>query len=593
MSIDNQSHPDNKPDYANEDHLPYIDRPYFEFPQSQAPVPAQPGQIAPSEQGSWGGQPLPPAGMPGAFPPVHPPHFPVPPGAAPSRPFPLWKLGSILLAVLLVVGTGTYFLLTLLYPRSSPPVTSQQTPPAETPAIPSTVDTSVFEAVDCPFQPGRGIKEGQDLRCGYITVPENHSEPNGTKIRLAIAIFESPDAESSSLPWLYLSGGPGGDSLESMGSSITASGLRNMTLDHDLILLDQRGIGHSEPALECGETERNNDYVEAMEDCRQRLVSSGVDPTMYTTIESAHDIHAIIQALGHEQINLYGVSYGTRLALTVMRLFPNDLRSVILDSTVPTQMNLFGSYADVTQNAYDTFFNGCSNASDCNSEHPQLEETFYQSVTTLNVNPGTFNDPEYGKVELDGDSFASWLFSALYVTFLIPSLPDIIAEVSKGDYTQLSQWYGPLMLSGGISVGMYYSVECGEDLSQMTLAELEATAQVLRPELQASMLESLRSSYAVCDIWQQPAVPAEQKLPVTSSIPTLVLSGEFDPITPPSNGEVAMETLSNAYFYTFPGMGHGIFLNDRCSDGIIQDFLEVPTSEPAGTCVTNMEIKFT
>src|SRR5262249_10174016 len=143
--------------------------------------------------------------------------------------------------------------------------------------------------------------------------------------------------------------------LSDFGPYITSSNIRQITLNHDFILLDQRGTGYSRPALNCPEvdklnvdeankilsyTQENKLYVQAAQQCRDRLVKEGNDLTAYTTIDNATDVHDLIGALGYKQVNLYGVSYGTRLALTVMRLFPRDLRSVILDSTVPTQSNL-------------------------------------------------------------------------------------------------------------------------------------------------------------------------------------------------------------------------------------------------------------
>ncbi len=501
-----------------------------------------------------------------------------------SRKKPLYIAGGVLSAIVVIFAASSALLL--------------HTGSSQTPGRPV---TDSFRYAACPFEPGAGIIEGKEVRCGYLTVLEDRSHPGGSTIQLAVAIFKALHSNSSSDPVIFLQGGPGGGILDDLGSKITSQNLDTMTMGHDLILLDQRGTGYSRPLLDCPEfttsqliaeyenasPDQADPYVKAAEACRARLTNSGVNLQAYTTIANATDVHDLIHALGYKQVNLYGVSYGTRLALTVMRLFPADIRSVVLDSAVPTQINLFNTASSVTQHAFDVLFHGCAASLLCNFTYPRLDSLFYQLVTDLNNNPVTFRDPLHGSVQLDGNTLASLIYQAMYVTELIPMLPAAIVQISKGDYTFLTR-FADYLTDQGISDGMYYSVECGEDMAFTTLQNLDTSVDVLRPEIRYAILASLQSAFAVCQVWGQQAVPAVQKQPVTSSIPTLILSGEYDPITPSSNGQLLEKTLSKSLFFLFPATGHGVFDTNDCPDSIISAFLQNPTEKPTAACILSM-----
>ncbi len=550
--------------------------------------------------------PLPPSTpQPGPFP-ASPGQFFTPQPGMP-HPAPAFSVAPrrksrsglyIILAVslaLVLIAAGLYAISSFVQSSSRTTSTTVTTPaPLQT--------SKAFRFAPCPFTVGSGLTEGQQVRCGFLSVPENRDKP-ARKIELAVAIYQPAHAVPDGGPILYLAGGPGGAALDDLGNYITSMNLDSITLGHQFILLDQRGTGHSTPSLDCKELTdlqnqtkdqnidrdtSNNMYIKAGQTCHDRLVQSGIDVPAYTTIANATDVHDLIRALSLKNVNLYGVSYGTRLALTFMRLFPNDLRSVILDSTLPAQENLYTGFPAVTQHAYDVLFQGCSTSQSCNSKYSNLQDTFYTLVDRLNAQPVTFTDVKYGKILLNGDAFANWLYSALYVTQLIPILPQTITQVDKGDYTVLQRFYGELVLRNDISYGMYYSVTCGEDMALTTKDALDKSADAVRPAIKPNMLASLDSSYGVCQIWSDKTAPAEQHQPVTSSVPTLILSGQYDPITPLSNAKEAAQTLSKSYLVSFPGIGHGVFMTNSCPDSIMQDFLSDPQTQPSTSCVSAM-----
>src|SRR5256884_8424987 len=235
------------------------------------------------------------------------------------------------------------------HPRNPPPKNGPATTAPTSQATPATqVTTANFRSAPCPFPVGSGIVEGKTLKCGYVTVPESRSNPKEGMVQLAVAIFKSPNVQNDPNPVVRLEGGPGGPSLDNWARYITSANYATFVFNHDLIMFDQRGTGYSTPSLKCPETLQNQfetldkhlsatDFerlqLQALRACHDRLVRSGVDLNTFNALENAADVHDLILALGYKQANLYGVSYGTRLALTTMRLFPSVVRGVDRKST--------------------------------------------------------------------------------------------------------------------------------------------------------------------------------------------------------------------------------------------------------------------
>jgi pimeloyl-ACP methyl ester carboxylesterase len=380
--------------------------------------------------------------------------------------------------------------------------------------------------------------------------------------------------------------------------------------NRDLILLDQRGTGYSQPSLTCPEFTalkyRTLDQnlsdaagtaleLQAARQCRARLVKQHVDLSGYTTLADAADVQDLRRALGYAQVDLYGVSYGTRLALAIMRAFPVGIRSVVLDSVVPAQTDLFSSPPASLNRVLNVLFQGCSIAATCNAAYPHLATTFYTLVQRLNAHPLTqvvrvADTGKSYKVLVTGDMVVDITFNTFYQTQLIPALPQMIAEAARGNYTYLTRLAGlvEFQFDTGISQGMYYSVECGEDAPFTTARQVTAVVQQLPPALRSFALSSSLPDLQVCALWGVKKASPGQRAPVTSALPTLVLSGEYDPITPPSSGALAASTLSNSFAFSFPGTGHGVFLTNRCPYRITQDFLNDPTTRPVADCIASM-----
>ena len=271
--------------------------------------------------------------------------------------FRIFSLRSCLAALtLLAMLLGTVACSERATPTVAPVASPTPTEVAPTPTAtaepePTPEPVATFEEAPCPFELPPGHVEGEAVECGYLIVPEDRADPDSRDIRLAVAIFRHPDGAPEPDPIIYLEGGPGGSPLEIRASNFDAYFGPLFAANRDIILFDQRGVGFSEPTLDCPAfTELYMDLldsnvdgeqltaqeildrkVEAFMACAEDL-SMVADLSAYNTVANAADVNDLRLALGYDQVNLYGSSYGTRLALGVMRDFPEGLRSVVLDA---------------------------------------------------------------------------------------------------------------------------------------------------------------------------------------------------------------------------------------------------------------------
>lgn len=466
-----------------------------------------------------------------------------------------------------------------------------------------------FEPVDtCPFD----VPGGQSPRCGYLVVPEDRSDPTNTQtIRLAVALFPARSAAPASDPLIYLDGGPGGATLQSV-RFLWGSLYAPFAEDRDLILFDQRGTGLSEPALTCSElTEFTYQYLddvlpvadyvaryqEAFTACADRLRSEGVNLAAYNSAASAADVNDLRQTLGYEQVNLMGISYGTRLALTILRDFPSTVRSAIIDAVLPLQASGFDP-ALTADRAFNELFAACQSSARCDSRYPNLREVFNAVVEQLNANPAqlTVASPRGMQSALmDGDTFVGLLFIGLYADTLIPQIPSAIFAASQGDYGFFETLYLlQLFQLDMIAYGMYMSVNCTEEYPFDTPDSIEAKLASVPEAIERFARRALidPAQLAICAAWgTNPPAPVENE-PVLSEVPTLVMAGQFDPITPPTNAQAAASTLSRSFYVEFPGLSHGTLPANRCTKGIALAFLADPLTPPDTTCVASMPQPF-
>jgi pimeloyl-ACP methyl ester carboxylesterase len=477
-------------------------------------------------------------------------------------------------------------------------------------------------AIDAPpttvprFEPGpcrTAIPEGVQAECGDLVVLADRSQPHGPTIRLAVIRLPATGPNPSPTPVVYLAGGPGQAGSVGLPVFTTAaypsSGLRE---NHTLLLLDQRGTGVSEPSLACPEMdavdaqpdetasteETNQRTLAAVAACHSRLLDEGEDLAAYTTAANAADVNDLRLALGVEQFDLFGGSYGTRLALTVLRYYPQAVRSAVLSSVLPPQADLQSGRAQAFHEALETMFITCASDAACNNAFPKLRESFSRAVAQLDAAPATVRvrslaGGQIYPVRIDGQVFARGIYLMLLTSATLPLTPALIDSAAKGEYAALTIPFALIFgLSAGVSQGMSNSVNCSDEIPFISEQEFQnAQAQIL-PELRAETQQVYDFAKSQCAIWNVPQSPARENQPVVSDVPTLILSGQFDPITPGSYGEQAAQTLGRSTAVELLGSFHDPGSTSACAVAIIQRFLQNPTATPDTSCAADAPIVF-
>jgi pimeloyl-ACP methyl ester carboxylesterase len=464
--------------------------------------------------------------------------------------------------------------------------------------------SGTFAPAECMFKNATLLG---NVECGYLTVPERHNAPDGPKIRLAVAIARSTGENPVPDPLVLAQGGPGGSTIDLFADQLVLANFQEIRRDRDIVMFDQRGTLYAEPDLRCAEDteliertieqrltreESRRLSLEASLACRERLVREGVDLAAYNSLENAADIVALRDALGYDQINLYGVSYGTLLALHTMQLYPQILRSVILDSVVPRQTNPNSEVPRSMDRAFTELFQACAADPGCNRDYPNLEQVFFDLLTRLDQAPGRglATDPDTGKTYnavIDGDTMLSLVFQLLYASSVIPLVPKVITDAANGDFSLAGRFLGRIAFDRTFASGMYYSVTCAED-ADFRPEDVNLTG--VRPALAERERLDTQAFLTTCQRWSVPELGPAVDQPVRSDVPVLVFNGRFDPITPPSFGETAAQTLSRSVVVTFPTLAHGSMTDSACASRIARAFLDDPAQRPDTSCVTEQTI---
>lgn len=416
-----------------------------------------------------------------------------------------------------------------------------------------------------------------EANCGTISVPENRNESNGRTIDIHFAVIPAQNRAAPD-PIFMLAGGPGQAATETFPFIVNSYSRLNQT--RDIVLVDQRGTGQSNP-LACPAMQElpldadEEDVRQTLEECRQTLMETA-DLTQYVTEIAMQDLDAVRSALGYEQINLIGVSYGTRAAQTYMRLFPQHTRAVVMDAVVsPSLVLQLQSPAD-GQRALELLFARCVADEACAERFPTFEDELAQLVANLQMEKQVaLTHPVTGErleMTLEDDELMQVVFNLLYSPDFSSLLPLLVeGAVETDDYTPLIAQ--ALALTGGQQMyqGMFYAVTCSEDAPRIDAEE----AAAIQAETQFPLVSA--DFTAVCDNWPRTAVSEQMFAPLESDIPTLLLSGEADPITPPHYADEVAETLINHRHIVLDGYAHGI-LSVGCLPTIVTDFIEAGTA---------------
>lgn len=420
-------------------------------------------------------------------------------------------------------------------------------------------------------------------RCGSLEVDEDRARPDGRRIHIRVAVLPHTGEGSVAAPLAVLAGGPGqaATSLADFAAA-TFDALRDR---HDVLLVDARGTGRSHP-LDCPSFSAPASPAALMgsfldparvRECRSAL-SSKADPSLYTTRQIAKDMVEVWAALGHDRVNVYGTSYGTRVALEIMRRHPGSIRAAVLKGVAPMELRVPLNYPRDGQRSLDRIFEHCRAETECRQAYPHLDVELIEVLDTLEEGVDVYlRHPASGDtatVRLDRKPVVQSLMAALQSTSLAVYLPRMIHAAADGEWGPLASLaaFYRVRLAGALHEGMFLSVTCAEDLP---FIDREDAAR----EGEDTFLGLGRYSdqAEACEAWNVPAVDPAFREPVTASVPTLLISGNYDPVTPPRWGRKVAERVEPSFHIVVPEGSHSFAGMQGCVDPIIARFVRTGT----------------
>jgi pimeloyl-ACP methyl ester carboxylesterase len=425
-------------------------------------------------------------------------------------------------------------------------------------------------------------------QCGWFEVAEDRETPNSKHIRVHVAVVRAlrkrplPDAV------FLVSGGPGQAASDFYLSSYQT--FEMLRRDRDIVVVDQRGTGMSQ-RLDCNLPDDLDaarfDRELLQRSTRECLNKLPGDPRFYSTSVAVRDLEEIRAALGYAQINLYGISYGTRVVQHYLRHYPKQVRAAVLDGVVPVETILGPEIGPAAQRSFDAILARCANEAACHKAFPNITDEFRALLAQPTRGPMTITiaDPrtaipstmKFTEAHL---SVAVRILSYSDITASL--LPFLIHEAAHNRPQALAAQALMVAQSIGDQVanGMHNAVVCTEDVPFFNSAMLDNPA-IKDSYLGRVMTDSLQAS---CAVWPQGVLDADFHAPLSSNVPTLLLSGENDPVTPASFGEQALKAYSRGKHLVFAGQGHGQ-LNSACGARLIRAFIETLSVASLEDCV--------
>jgi pimeloyl-ACP methyl ester carboxylesterase len=468
-------------------------------------------------------------------------------------------------------------------------------------------------AVAAPLEFSRcQVKSGAlivDAQCALFKRAENPDRPDGRTIDLFVAKFPASTPQAEADAFTVIQGGPGGSSIDLyLRMRHLFSGIQKK---RDIIVVDQRGTGRSnmlgcpsddeefidtdfDPELtkklasECLENLSKNS--ESNSDNPAALGAVG-DARFYTTSIAVQDLEALREAAGYPQLNIYGTSYGTRVAQHYVRRFPEQTRSIILDGVAHVGLNLAGGeIARRSQEAFDRIVGRCKALKPCAEQLGDINRKFQELRIRLDEQAIKVNFPHPNSGQaiektISEQSLLSLVRLLPYSSEQSAMLPLHIAQAHAGNYVPLAAWWTQLEegFLEGYAIAMNNSVVCAEDYPFLKPSDLDGVEQTY---FGIQMADSMR---AICEVWPRGPVDDDFLTPFESAVPALILSGEVDPITPPVNGDLALEMFNNAKHIVVPAQGHGV-ISRGCIPQLAQDFIKTLVLDSVNTDCVNREI---
>jgi pimeloyl-ACP methyl ester carboxylesterase len=434
------------------------------------------------------------------------------------------------------------------------------------------------------------------VKCGNFDVIENRDTKVGRKITLNLVVYPASARVKEPDPIFVFAGGPGQAATDVI-AAVTPQ-LSGLTTKRDIVFIDQRGTGKSNP-LNCKFANDSDDSpdpaarraatLKLVGDCRDTLAQRA-DLTQYGTTAAMMDYDEVRAALGYEKINLWGGSYGTRTAQEYLRRYPERVRTMVIDGVASPSMALPATFARDAGASLEAAFKACDAQPNCAKSYPDFRTGFSALLDRLEKKPEklSLRDPLTNlsrDVTVSRQSLATQVFSLLYAPQLVAILPEAIKQASAGNFAPLYAASGGFVdfAEDKIAFGMRLSVSCNEDVPRIDAAAQEAAEQE-RP----FQTMFIREFATACENWPKGKIPADFHTPVKSDKPVMILSGGLDPVTPPIFGDEVKKNFSNSVHFIAPQIGHGVSQHG-CGPKLLKQFIEKASVEGLeGECLKRL-----
>ncbi len=432
------------------------------------------------------------------------------------------------------------------------------------------------------------------LRCGTVSVPRDYAHPAAGRFKLAVVVIRSTQQPALSDALVYISGGP--------GAPLTVyaydQAARPFAQGRDLVLVDQRGMGRSEPNI-CPDRNRSLPIAVAMAvieptaemqarrraafmACRDEAIASGIDLKDFGTAVTVRDFDTVREALGAKEWNVFGVSYGTTVAMTLMARYPETIRSVVLDSVYPPDP-VASLWTIGVADARNAFFAACDRDAACAAAYPYLANVYRETMLRLDQSPPSLILPPELREPSHPGRLTATLFefaigSLVYYPRFYPNLPRLIASVHDGDTTPFTQMLTALFAEGRNS-------DTGTNLAAGAAVECRDRPHFRQPLSDGADILDRTSLHDVCADWVPLGAPPV--IPVGTTVPTLVLAGQFDPNTRPDFSRHVTDLIgSHAQWVEFLLAGHSVRASSPCASRIVADFVDHPAQALETSCAS-------
>jgi len=438
------------------------------------------------------------------------------------------------------------------------------------------------------------LPDKEEVQAGAILVPENHDDPDGKKIQITYVVVKTKETTSAAFPMIFFSGGPGGNTINSEFVNFLLE--QPIAGERDIILFDQRGVGYSSAlpdmsfeafdilAKDANEEEELAMMTKMVLEYKNKCEEQNISPEYYNTIQNAKDVGMLFKHLGYEKYNLMGGSYGTRLARVVQDMYPEFIYSSILDSPAPLSGDFLLNRLDSYSLALSRIFDYCNSNPNCKSQYPQLKDDYYKAISKLQIKPLKVSMNDSLEVYINPQDGIYLLRRLLYQANAREKAPELIHAFINGSGQVINEVLkNEYQLSGGLNLSMLLSVEKYENFNPLN------TPQVIEEEYKKHPLIPVKlgffdAFYQAGKDWHTNNLPIADRKFQNSDLPTLIFVNQFDPVTPPKNGYLFKEKLSNCTLLVLDEGGHGGG-NGACKNQVIIDFMNDPNKKLDISCL--------